>query len=251
MKIICLSDTHTKHDRAAFPVIEKCDLLIHAGDATFKGLKHEVMPFLNWMAAQPAKHKVFVPGNHDIGFQYPESTRDEYLAYAKDLGIHVLIDEGIEIEGKFVYGTPWTPFFFAWAFNGYEATRDWMYYGGPSYLALEYGTGQSVLPNENLRDVYAKIPDHTQILICHGPPAYAEMDRIPHSRQNRAGSQLLLERIEELNQLQLGVFGHLHSGYGIYQYTNKNNVTSTLVNAAMLDEEYTLNEGRKAIEVNL
>ena len=66
MKIVAISDTHSKHWKVAIPA---CDILIHAGDATWQGTVEEMADFAQWLEAQPARHKVFVPGNHELAFK--------------------------------------------------------------------------------------------------------------------------------------------------------------------------------------
>lgn len=42
MRVVCISDTHTYHRSLSLP---QGDVLIHAGDATFQGYKHEAVRF--------------------------------------------------------------------------------------------------------------------------------------------------------------------------------------------------------------
>lgn len=253
MNIQTISDTHTYHNRFQFPKIPECDVLIHAGDATFHGTDVELKDFIDWLSIQPAQYKVFTPGNHDIGFEV-EPIKSKMLQYAKQKNVIVLIDSSVTIDNKKIYGTPYTPYFFGWGFQGIDVGRDPEYFGGPEYIKKKYPQQINQLMANNvplLCDIYAKIPDDTNILICHGPPAYSTMDKIPVKSRNRAGSMSLLNRIDQLDSLELGVFGHLHGGYGKYTYINSKNITSILVNAAILDDEYTFYENRKPIEVEI
>ena len=61
MKLICISDTHGDHAQMQLP---DGDVLLHAGDVTAHGSKADYADFLEWFAAQPHKHKVFIAGNH-------------------------------------------------------------------------------------------------------------------------------------------------------------------------------------------
>src|SRR5262245_26487612 len=45
MKICCISDTHEMHERLEIP---QCDLLLHAGDITFRGDLHRIAEFDDW-----------------------------------------------------------------------------------------------------------------------------------------------------------------------------------------------------------
>ena len=111
MKIVCISDTHNCNEEIAVP---DGDLLIHSGDATNSGSIAEVSAFLKWFASLPHRHKIFVAGNHDWLFE-----RQNALArqMTEDAGITYLEDSAIEIEGLMIYGSPWQPRFFDWAFN--------------------------------------------------------------------------------------------------------------------------------------
>ena len=134
MKIAAISDTHDYHSSLN---IKPCDVLIHAGDATSIGTKVQLERFWSWLAYQPAKYKIWVPGNHDIGAEKgwrPPASTD----------IITLVDEGVMIDNVKFWGSPWTPEFYNWAF---------MLKRGPEIAAK-----------------WALIPEDTDVLITHGPP---------------------------------------------------------------------------------
>ncbi len=60
MKFVAISDTHN-----LYPTLPKGDVLIHAGDMCSLGLESEFVYGINWLADQPHKYKIYVPGNHD------------------------------------------------------------------------------------------------------------------------------------------------------------------------------------------
>lgn len=70
--------------------------------------------------------------------------------------------------------------------------------------------------DEELARQWAKIPDDTEILITHSPP-YGILDMVD-DRYNcgnyHVGSKSLLDRIDQLKNLKLVIFGHIHGGYG-------------------------------------
>lgn len=134
MRIVAISDTHTKHDRLVVP---ECDVLIHAGDCSNSGSRSQITAFWDWMDKQPAKHKLFVPGNHDIACE--DGLRPSGMS-----SVVYLQDESVTIDGVKFYGAPWQPRYGDWAFN---VDR------GPELAAK-----------------WAKIPSDTQVLITHGPP---------------------------------------------------------------------------------
>ena len=68
MRITHISDTHNKHN-ALNGKLPGGELLIHSGDFTSIGRKHEVESFIKWFDKQDYTHKVFIAGNHDLVFQ--------------------------------------------------------------------------------------------------------------------------------------------------------------------------------------
>ena len=198
-KIVCLSDTHNCHDRIAVP---DGDILIHSGDATIHGSIEEIIAFNDWFAKLPHPRKIFVAGNHDRLFETSTQTARTLL----DSSIYYLQDSAIEIENLKIYGSPWQPRFFDWAFN------------------LSRG--------RELAEKWKLIPSDTDILITHGPP-FGILDEVKNQYSiENAGCEELLKKIEQIRP-QLHVFGHIHSGYGITK-----NFGVHFVNASNCDENY-------------
>jgi Icc-related predicted phosphoesterase len=214
IKVVAISDLHGK-----FPDISECDLLLIAGDICPCRFGHGYMSVDNkathqafwlrdtfgpWLQKQPAKHVVATWGNHDwLGEKAPERT--------PKLPWHMLIDQGIDLMGFKIYGSPWQPRFFDWAFNADEPFLE-----GKWHL----------------------IPDDTDILVLHGPPhGYGDLApayRGVRDQMEHTGSPSLTKRIMEVKP-QLVVFGHIHAGYGVY---SENGVT--MANVAVLNEQYLL-----------
>jgi len=90
-KIVFISDTHEQHEKVKVP---PCDILVHAGDLTYRGKEEKVDQALRWLNKQDAKHVVVIAGNHDWLFQTEPEVAKELLA-----------------------ASPWTPAFCNWAFN--------------------------------------------------------------------------------------------------------------------------------------
>ena len=186
MKVVCISDTHNHHDEIPVP---DGDMLIHAGDFSIFGNEGEARAFATWFRNQPHKHKIVIPGNHDKFAVYSYSLLKEFLGP----DVHYLDNQGIDIEGYIIWGSPWTPTFGqGWAFNadpGAEIQRHW-----------------------------SRIPDDVNILITHGP-AYGILDwtyswHEPHQKEH-VGCYDLLMRLRELKALQMHVFGHIHEPHGV------------------------------------
>lgn len=195
VRFVFVSDTHGLQDRFQVP---SGDVLCHTGDLTAHGRLDELKQVADWLRNLPHAHKVLIAGNHDFCLQ---NSPQEARALLHDLTY--LEDEACEIEGILLYGSPWQPWFYDWAFN------------------LPRGPA--------LQQVWEKIPFSTQVLLTHGPP-YGYLDRT--SRGEAAGCKDLLQRVREVGP-ELHVFGHIHEAYG----TDLAGPTR-LVNASICDLEY-------------
>jgi len=77
MKITFISDSHNKHKQITED-LPGGDLLIHAGDISSMGYKHEIQQFCKWFdSLTNYTSVVFIAGNHDFGFEKrPEETME-------------------------------------------------------------------------------------------------------------------------------------------------------------------------------
>lgn len=188
-KICAISDTHNKHDSITIP---ECDILIHAGDATFGGQPNELRDFAEWMNEQEAGRIVYVPGNHELWLQQNlEIGKSILLKYCP--GMDILIDQTIDIEGIKIHGSPATPFFHNWA---------WNYAKSDSEAALRN--------IEHIQKKWDLIPLNANILITHGP-AYKVLDQ--NKEGEHCGDYNLMSTIIDLRP-DLHVCGHIHEGHG-------------------------------------
>ena len=189
MKITFISDTHTKHKQVTSS-LPGGDLIIHAGDFTSMGYKHEIQQFFKWYnGLDNYTNKIVIAGNHDLMFE-------DDLLQAKDIisiypNVTYLQDE-LEVIGDDystavkVYGSPWQPEFYNWAFNlprmGWELQQKW-----------------------------DDIPLNTDILVTHGP-AWGHLDKVI-GQNTHLGCEMLANKINALKP-KIHVCGHIHSGYG-------------------------------------
>lgn len=193
MKLALISDTHGHHAKLGIPL---CDVLIHSGDfSRHVGTFDETHEFLIWMEAQPAKHKILVPGNHDVFCEKSPVLAHEMAARRN---IHFLIDEHVEIDGLKFWGSPYTPIFYDWSF---------------------------MVSSEELRWHWSRIPNDTDVLITHGPPmSVGDQNDIGVN----SGDSELLARVLEFKP-KLHIFGHIHEGRGEYRLG-----TTRFINAASI-----------------
>lgn len=205
LKILCISDTHTKHKKIRFPVgYQDADIMLHAGDFSTIGRLHEVIDFMKWYERVPVKHKIFISGNHDF-YDYQNPGHFQELLAEHAPSCIYLRDEGVTIEGIKIWGRPWTPTFGRWAF-----LKD--------------------RESPAMRSTLAVIPTDTDILLTHGPAA-GILDKCTHGE--RVGCADLLNELDRL-KLKYLVVGHIHEENGIL--TDERGITH--VNAAFLDERY-------------
>ena len=212
MKITFISDTHNKHKELTDKnLLPGGDLIIHSGDISGRGLENEVTNFLDWFQDLNYTHKIFIAGNHDFWF---EKSFDIVKKY-KDKGVIYLFDHFVNIDGLNIYGSPWQPAFFNWAFN-LHTSKDLKYY-------------------------WDKIPNNLDVLITHGPPKYT-LDVLPTGVN--VGCEELTKRVEVVKP-KIHCFGHIHSGYG-EKYVDG----VQYFNAAVLGENYNLTNNPINIEYN-
>lgn len=176
--VVCISDTHNKQ-----PQIPAGDLLIHAGDLTQSGSLEELQQAIDWLDRLPHQHKVVIAGNHDfILGSVPEAyvksrwqLRWGSVIYLEDQSTVLHFAGGRKLS---VYGNPKTRKHGSWCF--------------------QYDKHDDVFGN--------RIPDDTDIVITHSPPAY-------HLDMAGLGDYNLLQEVWRVRP-KLHVFGHVHAGYG-------------------------------------
>lgn len=191
MKVVCISDTHMKHEQLKVP---DGDILIHSGDALGYGSKNELSIFNSWFGDLPHKHKIYVPGNHD---RYIEEEPEEARSILTSATM--LIDESFDIDGFKFYGSPWTPIFRSWSFMQYE---------------------------HDLGTIFFNIPNYLDVLITHGPPR-GILDS--NAQGERCGSPALHSYVKQRNP-KFHVFGHIHESAGIEQTSNTTFINASNLN---------------------
>ena len=213
MRITLISDTHTNHGLIDPKLdLPGGDLLLHAGDIMNSGYnKNDIKNFCHWYnSLEHYDQKIFIAGNHDRTFEdFPDDAREIYSSYKN---ITYLQDERLDLwdeedQQTVIYGTPWQPWFYDWAFN--------LPKGGPGLMSK-----------------WEAIPADTDILITHGPPQEILDVSGPPYNEPLLGCALLRERVDAVKP-KIHVFGHIHGSYG-YKFLNGTH----FFNASILNEEY-------------
>lgn len=220
VRIVCISDTHGMHGRLKVP---PGDVLVHAGDLTNTGEKEQVHALERWLTFLPFEEKIVIAGNHDVTLHGPqsivhpnfyESNWHRFHRHKEDPeavrpgrceqrpavaclphplsctclqvrnilalseNLRYLEDSAVRVCGLNFYGSPWTPEFCNWAWNmkrGSEAARVW-----------------------------SRIPEGTDVLVTHGPPAgYGDLC---HGGSVHAGCLDLLQRVHKVRPM-VHIFG--------------------------------------------
>lgn len=190
MKVCCISDIHENYDIK----IPDCDLVLIGGDIF---ANPNIRSQLFWMN----KFDVFVKSLESRGINWLMTAGNHDTIFEPqfshlvpdNIKEHCLIDRYLDREK--IYGTPWQRVFFNWSFNleEYELERKWKL-----------------------------IPKDVEILILHSPP-FGILDA-------DLGSPSLTDRIKELENIKLCVFGHIHRGYGHKIINNIHFVNASLCN---------------------
>lgn len=196
VRIVAISDIHLTK-----PELPIGDILIVAGDALNRGSIEELIEFKTYLLQEKHKfkHIVYVPGNHD---RVLESNTQFCRQVLKDF--IVLINEEVILENLRIYGSPYTPISYNWAF---------------------------MLDSVGLKENADKIPENLDVLITHGPPANI-LDGHPMTGKP-LGDYFLREAVFQKKPC-IHLFGHIHEHGG--SHLNFNDIH--FYNVAVCDEMY-------------
>ena len=154
----------------------------------------EVLDFNDWLGRQDFNYRIVIAGNHDkcVG-------EDPEFGYRQLTNAIYLQNSGVEIEGRYFWGSPMTP-----AFNGMRQ-------------GLTFYTND----DREAKNAWRGIPKKTDVLLTHGPP-YGILDEVKRyvggyvdtKWIENCGDKMLLSKIIKI-QPKYHMFGHIHEGYGV------------------------------------
>eukprot|EP01084_Bolivina_argentea_P021210 39390_1 len=224
IKIVAISDTHQKHKKLNLP---KGDILILSGDYTKKGTINEALKVNQWLGIIKTKcqykHILLINGNHEgkgdilltnqytnILAKHKKTIQSEntikilhniYKQKVNELkeimnNCIILDDESIIIEGIKFYGTSWC--------SSRKGKND------PLYLQPKF-----------IFNKWNNIPKDVNYLITHDAPQ-GIMNRLDHP-----GCPQLRLRLNELKELRVHQFGHIHGCWG-YQFITKQSMMESV-----------------------
>lgn len=179
---------------------------VTAKDGLLKQVRWIHDTFIPWLYTIPARHIVMTWGNHDWfadqrggSLVHPEWYPDH---------CHVLVNDGVTLNGVHYYGVPQTPRFFDWAFNE-EDTR------------------------EELGRRWEAVDAHTDILVTHGPP-HGTVDRVGSRRCGSTTQFQWLWRNDGTPRPRAVFCGHIHASGG----TSVEQNGIVVYNVALINEQY-------------
>ncbi|KAG1819509.1 Metallo-dependent phosphatase-like protein [Suillus subaureus] len=217
-RFVCISDTHSRTFH-----IPAGDVLLHAGDLSSWGSLSQLIITVEWLKSLDHPVKIMVAGNHDLCL-------DKNWAQP----IYGLLPEEVQQARTYVrsqaaaglYYIEHEPFRFM-----LPSGREWKVYGSPAAPLYARGSFQYETTDE-ARVIYNRIPKDTEILITHTPP-FMTLDTT--SKGKHAGCHVLSNKLAELRNCRLHVFGHIHECAGAQINTDDpfRLVDSVSVNAAM------------------
>lgn len=212
IKIVCISDTHLQHDFQ----LPSGDILLHAGDLSWVGNIQELNKVNDWFGSLKNKFSsiVTIAGNHDKLFE-----QNPGLAKSLITNAVYLENSEVTVQGVRIYGSPVQPSFgYGWAFNRNRG--------------------------EDIKQVWNQIPSGLDFLITHGPP-YGYGDVVLEGDgdswetgndlryiEKHVGCRDLSSHIQQVKP-KYHIFGHVHSGHGIYKDEH-----TTYINASVCNENY-------------
>ena len=207
-KYWAISDTHSQHNSLIVP--EGIDTVIHAGDSTnyydWVNNQPEFEKFITWFGNFAIKNKVLIAGNHDAW-----AMKKYNVDRVKEMGIHYLEHEYLELNGKLLFGSPYTPTFGTWHFmkDRGKLSRYWE--------ALTSGI---------------------DILITHGP-CKGILD-LSHDRDGvleYCGDSALTKAVFKMEP-KYHIFGHIHNSEGCHNSgtLKLSNIPTTFINASVVTD---------------
>lgn len=217
MKITAVSDLHGN-----LIDVEECTVLLICGDISPLNIQKDYIQmtkwffneFYNWINNLPCDYVILTPGNHDFWFEKFIKDGTMYLWDKLSILINDTTEIFYGIKHIKIFGTPYCKDFGNWPF----------------------------MPgNDKLSELYDKIPEDVDILICHDSPLIGYVGNIMEESNKiypngiPAGNKYLADAIFDKKPKYV-LSGHIHSG----DHTLKEYVGVKLANVSILDESYNI-----------
>lgn len=226
MKITAVSDLHGN-----LIDIEECTVLLICGDISPLNIQKDYIQmtkwffneFYNWINNLPCDYVILTPGNHDFWFEKFIKDGTMYLWDKLSIVINDIVEVFYGIKHIKIFGTPYCKDFGNWPF----------------------------MPgNDKLPELYDKIPEDIDILICHDSPLIGYVGNIIEKADKTypngipAGNQYLAGAIFDKRPKYV-LSGHIHSG----DHELKDYDGIKCANVSILDESYNIAYKPLTIEI--
>lgn len=217
MKITAVSDLHGN-----LIDIEECTVLLICGDISPLNIQKDYIQmtkwffneFYNWINNLPCDYVILIPGNHDFWFEKFIKDGTMYLWDKLSILINDTAEIFYGIKHIKIFGTPYCKDFGNWPF----------------------------MPGNNkLPELYDKIPEDVDILICHDSPSIGYVGNIMEKANKTypngipAGNKYLADAIFDKRPKYV-LSGHIHSG----DHELKDYDGIKCANVSILDEDYNI-----------
>jgi Icc-related predicted phosphoesterase len=217
MKIHVMSDLHLEFSHFTAPGTD-ADVIVLAGDIGIgaNGLR--------WAATQEAffgKQIIYLSGNHEYYGTRLERTAIELRAVAKELGIHYLDNDAVDIGGvRFVGATLWTDFELFGIVQcplALDIARSRLtdcsriVYGTTGWIRPEKMIELHRISRRFIEDRLDDAPPGCRVVITHHAPS---MRSIPERRRKSLLSAAYGSNLDDLvGKADLWIHGHVHESY--------------------------------------
>lgn len=207
-KIFAFSDTHGLNYRLNIP--KDADILICAGDCANEINRYDCVDeimyrFFDWFSRQPAKLKIFVPGNHDVLFDL----NPEAAVGLVPSSIVLLEDCGIEFDGISFYGVACRPWMFTKTENKVPEGVDFLITHGPAKDHLDNNKGckrlkEIIAESKPKHHIFGHIHEHggqseaTETTTYYNVSIYNQIIyHYPNMKENNGLAHWVVKGIEE------------------------------------------------------
>jgi predicted phosphodiesterase len=205
VRLICISDTHNRHEMLTKYLSDiyesEADILVHCGDMTDSGSDRELQRVNKWFGKLPYKHIIVTAGNMDgIGLDRDGNKyRGSYYYDDRDAitDARKIFTNAVYLQHEAYHLKEYNLRFFA------------------SPYSMRFVGGFQVNNDQQAEKLWSAIPENTDILVCHGPPANI-LDLT--SRGKHTGDQVLAKHVIHRVKPKVMCFGHMHSSFGHQQF---------------------------------
>lgn len=208
MRLVITSDTHVTVDSKTIP---DGDVFIHCGDLCSTGYPDDWKLQLEWLAELKHPTKLIIFGNHDFHpYLYPGPA----MIDLRKIGFYVLGYPGNDRHAvytlpnnKTILGLPFVTNLPRWAFN---------------------------IDRNELNDYLTKFRNID--IVCSHAPIYGVLDKVCSGEH--VGIKSYKNFLEAVRP-ELWFHGHIHEGYGKFEYEHKKfNKVTNIYNVAMCGQGY-------------